>query len=416
MMMKVLMVSTEYPPMRGGVGRYTSKLVQALRRTGDGIEVDVVCNEDGNGEFRGISPNNERNSDVLLKIVEEFRPDIVHVQFEPGLYGLILDSRNPRASRTFIDLFYHRCKVPIVTTFHSAYTLREWMGQAMIVKREGRTGRLGIPARAAVKTWKHLVNYKAFHDINKEKLKLSYAGISFSKYMAGRIGGGHVIYHGAEPAILPSVPKSKAREIFSLPQDKLIAVAIGFSTATKGWDILSKIEMPNGWMLVLNSSKGHFNKEKRSVYDVQCRRSSNNNNSSTTDYNDPKNRIIDLQRGFLEEEELSMLFYACDVVMLPYKITSGSGVMFDSLAHRLPFVASDLDFFKEFAEMGLGITAKRDPVSFAKAIHELGNSYDKYSKSVDNFKQQLRWESVTKQHVDIYNHAITERGKSFPLT
>ena len=407
--MKILMVSTEYPPMRGGVGRYASKLVEALRRTGR-TEVEVVCNEDGDGEFAGISPTNERNSDVLLKIVEEeSRPDIVHVQFEPGLYGLKLDSRNPRASRTFIDPFYHRCKVPIVTTFHSAYTLREWMGQAMIVKREGRTGRLGVPARAAIKTWKHLVNYKAFHDINKEKLKLSYAGISFSKYMAGRIGGGHVIYHGAEPAILPPVPKAKAREIFSLPQDKMIAVAIGFSTTTKGWDILSKIDMPNGWMMVLNSSKGHFNKE-RSVHDVQHGRGS----ISGTDNNN-NNKIIDLQRGFLTEEELSMLLYASDVVMLPYKITSGSGVMFDSLAHRLPFVASDLDFFKEFAEMGLGITAKRDPVSFAKAIRELGDSYDKYSKSVDNFKQQLRWEFVTKQHIDIYNHAITERGKSISL-
>jgi glycosyltransferase involved in cell wall biosynthesis len=405
--MKILMVSTEYPPMRGGVGRYTSKLVEALRKTG-GTEVEVVCNEDGDGEFAGISPTNERNSDVLLKIVEEeSQPDIVHVQFEPGLYGLKLDSRNPRASRTFIDPFYHRCKVPIVTTFHSAYTLREWMGQAMIVKREGRTGRLGIPARAAIKTWKHLVNYKAFHDINKEKLRLSHAGISFSKYMAGRIGGGHIIYHGAEPAMLPSVPKAKAREMFSLPQDKMIAVAIGFSTATKGWDILSRIHMPNGWIMVLNSSKGHFNKEK-SIYDVQHLRS---NSTGSGQYN----KIIDLQRGFLEEEELSMLFYASDVVMLPYKITSGSGVMFDALAHGLPFVASDLDFFKGFAEMGLGITAKRDPISFAKALRELGDSYDKYSKSVDNFKQQLRWEFVTKQHIDIYSHAITKRAKSFSL-
>jgi len=402
------MVSTEYPPMRGGVGRYTSNLVKALCKTG-GTEVEVVCNEDGDGEFTGISPTNERNSDVLLKIVEEeSRPDIVHVQFEPGLYGLILDSRNPRASQTFIDPFYHRCKVPIVTTFHSAYTLREWMEQAMIVKREGRIGRLGIPARAAVTAWKRLVNYKAFHDINKEKLNLSYAGICFSKYMAARIGGGHVIYHGAEPAILPSVPKAKARDIFSLPQDKMIAVAIGFSTATKGWEILSKVDMPNGWMMVLNSSKGHFSKEKN-VYPVQHGRSS----TSSTDNNNKK--IIDLLRGFLKEEELSMLLYASDLVMLPYKITSGSGVMFDSLAHGLPFVASDLDFFKEFAEMGLGITAKRDSVSFAKAIRELGDSYDKYAKSVDNFKQQLRWDFVAKQHIDIYNHAITEKGKGFSL-
>jgi glycosyltransferase involved in cell wall biosynthesis len=401
--MKVLMISTEYPPMRGGVGRYAAKLVQALRNTGDGIEVDVVCNEDGDGEFRGISPSNEENSDILLKIVEEqSRPDVVHVQFEPGLYGLILDSAHPSASRTFIDQFYFRCQVPIITTFHSAYTLREWMGQAIIVKRHGRVGKLGVPLRAAVRTWKCLVNYEAFHDINKEKLRLSNAGICFSKYMSRRLGGGTVIYHGADPAVSPPVSKSEARTRFSLPQDKMIAVAIGFSTATKGWDILSKIEMPNGWIMVLNSSKGHFNKEQNLSYGIQDRTRKKSTNDEAT-------KVIDLQRGFLTEEELSMLFYASDVVVLPYKITSGSGVMFDAMAHTVPFVASDLDFFKEFEEMGLGITAKRDPISFAKAIDTLGKTYDKYSTAVDNFRQQLRWEYVANQHIEIYNRAIKEK-------
>ena len=403
--MKVLMVCTEYPPMRGGVGRYANKLVQALRKRGNGIEVDVVCNEDGNGEFRGISPSNERNSDVLLKIVEEqSRPDVVHIQFEPGLYGLILDSANPSASRTFIDQFYHRCRVPIITTFHSAYTLREWMGQAMIVKHHGRIGKLGIPLRAAIRTWKCLVNYQAFHDINKEKLKLGNAGICFSKYMSRRLGGGNVIYHGADPAISQPVSKPEARARFSLPQDKMIAVAIGFSTATKGWDILSKIEMPNGWIMVLNSSKGHFNREQDPSYGLQDRSRKKSTNGNT-------NKVIDLQRGFLTDEELTLLFYASDVVLLPYKITSGSGVMFDAMAHTVPFVASDLDFFKEFEEMGLGITAKRDPVSFAKAIDNLGKTYDKYSIAVDNFRQQLRWENVANQHIELYNRAIREKRR-----
>jgi glycosyltransferase involved in cell wall biosynthesis len=403
--MKVLMVSTEYPPMRGGVGRYGANLVQALRERGTGIEVDVVCNEDGNGEFSGISPSNERNSDVLLKIVEEqSRPDVVHVQFEPGLYGLILDSANPSASRTFIDQFYHRCKVPIITTFHSAYTLSEWMGQAMIVKHDGRIGKLGIPLRAAIRTWKCLVNYQAFHDINKEKLKLSNAGICLSKYMSSRLGGGNVIYHGADPAISQPISKAEARARFSLPQDKMIAVAIGFSTATKGWDILSKIEMPNGWIMVLNSSKGHFNREQNFSYGVQDRIRKKSTNDDAT-------KAIDLQRGFLTDEELSMLFYASDVVVLPYKITSGSGVMFDALAHTVPFVASDLDFFKEFEEMGLGITARREPVSFAKAIDNLGKTYEKYSTAVSNFKQQLSWEHVANQHIQLYSRALREKTR-----
>jgi glycosyltransferase involved in cell wall biosynthesis len=404
--MKVLMVSTEYPPMKGGVGRYASKLVQALRSTGNGIEVEVICNKDGEGEYQGLSPNNERNSDVLLKIVEEqSRPDVVHVQFEPGLYGLVLDSSNPSASHTFIDDFYYRCKVPIVTTFHSAYTLREWMGQAMIVKRDGRIGRLGIPIRAAIRTWKSLVGYEAFHDINKEKLKRSSAGICFSKYMTRRLGGGNVIYHGSDPALSIPISKAEARSRFSLPQDKMIAVAIGFSTATKGWDILNKMEMPRGWVMVLNSSKGHFNREQNLSFGNEEMKRKNNSSESKTG-------VIDLQRGFLEEEDLSMLFYASDVVVLPYRITSGSGVMFDALAHSVPFVASDLDFFKEFEEMGLGITAKRNPLSFAKAIEDIGNSYEKYSNAVSRFKNVLRWEYVANQHIEIYRRAILEKREN----
>ena len=49
------MVSTEYPPIPGGVGRYTFNLTKALRKIG--IEILVVCNDKGNGDFYGLSPN-----------------------------------------------------------------------------------------------------------------------------------------------------------------------------------------------------------------------------------------------------------------------------------------------------------------------------------------------------------------------
>lgn len=71
------MVSTEYPPMIGGVGRYTANLTAALRKSG--IKIDIVCNEKGKGDFAAISPNNKSNSDVLLDIVNEAKPDLVHV-------------------------------------------------------------------------------------------------------------------------------------------------------------------------------------------------------------------------------------------------------------------------------------------------------------------------------------------------
>jgi glycosyltransferase involved in cell wall biosynthesis len=402
--MRVMMVSTEYPPMSGGVGRYTSNLTNELRKSG--LDVYVVCNQKGDGQYSGLSPKNPNNSDVLLKIVNDLKPDIVHVQFEPGLYGLILDPLDPKKSGTYIDPFYTKCEIPIVTTFHTGYSLGQWMSQASLIKKSGRIGKLGIPARALVRFWKYFLNYRAFNNLNKEKLRMSTAGIVFSHYMSEKleintnnndVGGSkcHIIYHGSEPAISPPLNKKEAREKFSLPQEQghRIALALGFRTATKGWDILGKMKMPDGWTLVVNSSKGHYSTEN---LDLKWEKADN---------------ILDLRRGFLSEEELSILFYASDIAILPYKVTAGSGVMFDALAHGLPFIATDLEFFREFAAQGLGITAKRNPHAFFKGIKKLDRNYFKYSETVDAFKQKLKWNFVARQHSQLYYSTIdTRRG------
>ena len=48
--------------------------------------------KNGSGEDHGISATNMNNSEVLLKLVDELNPDIVHVQYEYGLYGFSMDS------------------------------------------------------------------------------------------------------------------------------------------------------------------------------------------------------------------------------------------------------------------------------------------------------------------------------------
>lgn len=384
--MRILMVSPEYPPISGGVGRYTSNLVNALSKLD--CEVLVLSDEKGNGDYRGISPSNVDNSNIILKVVDDVKPDIVHIQFEPGLYGLKLDPLNPSNSKTYLDSFYYKCKIPIITTFHSGYTFKEWMYQAMSIKKSGRTGKLGIPARIIVKMWNNFINYRSFMGLNREKLKHSHAGICFSYYMSKLLGGGNIIYHGAEPAIMNVPEKKEARKEFSLPIEKKIAVVIGFQTVTKGWDLLNKMEMPEGWIMVTNSAKGDYNKE--------------NIDPNFNRYNN-KYDVVDLKRGYLDDKELSLLLCASDAVLLPYKITSGSGVMFDALAHGLPFISSNLEFFKEFANMGLGIISKRDPKSFSNAIDRLGSDYEKYNMNVSNFKLKLKWNYVANQHIYLYD-------------
>ena len=57
-------------------------------------------------EISLITPNNIHNSEILLNLVDKIKPDIVHIQYEPGLYGLKLYSYRPSKIFTTIDSFY----------------------------------------------------------------------------------------------------------------------------------------------------------------------------------------------------------------------------------------------------------------------------------------------------------------------
>jgi glycosyltransferase involved in cell wall biosynthesis len=386
------MVSTEYPPMNGGVGRYTANLTRELNKVG--CHVQVLSNENGNGDFVGLSPKNTKNYSVLLKIVNEVKPDIVHIQFEHGLYGLKLNELNPQKTNTNIDLFYDLCKIPIVTTFHTAFDLKQWMN-IVATKNINEKWKVKAYAQKLLKYWVHLLNYKSFNNLNTEKIEKSKRGIVFSQYMKDKIGGGDIIYHGSEPIITfdPTI-KAKARTKFSLSHTNRIILALGFRTNTKGWDILDKMDIPIDWTVVMNSSKNHYNTENyipkiSAIHEKE---------------------IIDLHKGFLNDSDLSLLFYAADAVILPYKVSSGSGVMFDGLAHGLPFIAADLEFFREFSSKGLGITVKRNPEEFSKALVTLNNNYEYYAKNVILFKEKLKWYNIARNHISLYNQIIEENS------
>ncbi len=165
-----------------------------------------------------------------------------------------LDALNPNNASTNFDYFYDKCKVPIVTTFHSAYTFREWMNLVVPLKKRESDSKLRTYAAMVSDYWKRLINYKSFNDLNKQKLVKSAAGIVFSNYLSrliagdGSTNGCNVIYHGSASAFPTPITEREARERLSLPRaitgdttdndvnnsdNKKIALALGFLTATK---------------------------------------------------------------------------------------------------------------------------------------------------------------------------------------
>jgi glycosyltransferase involved in cell wall biosynthesis len=417
--MKVLVVSGEYPPMKGGVGRYTYNLVHALAKKSN-IDVSVAISATTSppraahattGAAANLKSNkvtlypgivrkgDKQNSDHLLQLVSETKPDIVNIQYERGLYEVDTTIRHTiwrLAHGSTLDKFYRKCPVPIVSTLHTVFPEEEYRSYVKdrALRKEGRFGFLPMPLRAAIRRWVMEQRY----DLLLEVVKLSDGIISPARTIKDIVRRGTVIYHGAEPNIevSPSSANDKQQQFrneLGLPSDKMVLLAFGYAGSYKGFDVLGSLRLPDGWSLVVKQTKHERGSEKP----IDVKKNGDNSND-----------VISLHLGYLDDSTLSKLFFACDAIIFPYKVVSVSGVMFDALAHGLPFIASNLRFFKEFADMGLGIACNRDMQSFEQAIGNLAMAYDEYKTRVEQFRSNLRWSNVAQKHVEFFLELISQ--------
>ncbi|MFL6485503.1 MAG: glycosyltransferase [Nitrososphaera sp.] len=414
--MKVLIISGEYPPMKGGVGRYTKNLAEAMAKRPD-IEVsvatgarpdsapDVSQNTDKNVTVFGdvTRKGDKRNSDRLLKIISETKPDIVNIQYERGLYEVDTTVRHTfwrLAHGSTLDRFYRLCPVPTVSTLHTVFPRDEYSTYVKdrALRKEGRFGFLPPRLRAAIRTWVMEQRYALLLQVVNQSDGI----ISPARTLQEVTNLGKVIYHGAEPAIDLSLESStmdkkvEFRKYFGLPSEGTLLLAFGYAGSYKGFDVLSNLCLPRGWSLVVKQTKHERGSEKPIEIG-----------------NDGGHNIISLNLGYLDDTIMSKLFFACDAIIFPYKVVSISGVMFDALAHGLPFVASDLRFFREFAGMGLGIACKRDIHSFERALSTLASDFGDYIRRVKLFQAKLRWSNIANEHIEYFSELISEyKGSS----
>ena len=426
--MKILVVSGEYPPMNGGVGRYTKNLVHAIAKKPN-VEVSVAIGGGGGEGGSATAPvtsdpspdsNNvtvyhgvvrkgdKRNSERILQIVSETKPDVVNIQYERGLYEIDTTIRHTfwrLMHGSTLDRFYKMSPVPTVSTLHTVFPQDEYYAyiKERATRKEGRFGFLPQPLRVAIRRWV----MKQRYDLLLQVVSQSDGVISPARTLQEVVRRGTVIYHGAEPAIeLSSLSsrindKKEFRKEFGLPLDKILLLAFGYAGSYKGFDVLAKLRLPYGWSLVVKQTKHERGFEKPIELGGK---------------NERDNNVISLNLGYLDDTTMSKLFFACDAIIFPYKIVSISGVMFDALAHGLPFIASDLRFFKEFAEMGLGIVCKRNTQSFERSISTLALEYNEYKTRVEQFRSKLQWSNVANKHLEFFSGLISQYSNNESAT
>jgi hypothetical protein len=152
----------------------------------------------------GLDASNKGNSSTLLRIADQIKPDLAHVQLEHGLYSLNLCSISKFRMQTNIDQFYEKCQTPIITTFHSTYPIEQWVNLVSSIPLTiGPSAEYTIALSShALKYRNRILTYALFNRVNREKMFRSAVSIAFSEYMAKmhstRSRKVNVIYHGAK--------------------------------------------------------------------------------------------------------------------------------------------------------------------------------------------------------------------------
>jgi glycosyltransferase involved in cell wall biosynthesis len=139
----VLFVTGEYPPMRGGVGDYTRCLSRALAELGTRCTVLTSRSSSQPARRAPLEPLvlpampswGLADLPLLLRLVGDVRPDVVHIQYQTGAFGmgpainLLFPVLRLRRGHPLLAVTFHDLKEPYL--FPKAGVVRRWANEAV---------------------------------------------------------------------------------------------------------------------------------------------------------------------------------------------------------------------------------------------------------------------------------------------
>ncbi len=189
-----------------------------------------------------------------------------------------------------------------------------------------------------------------------------------------------------------NVPKSDAAKQLKLPPEKKTILFFGFIRDYKGLDLLIQAmdHLDDSFQLVIaGECYGSFEKYTRLI------------EKSTFKQN------IHVFNQYIGDPEVPNFFCAADVVVLPYKSATQSGIT--AIAHHfaVPIIATDVGGLKEIIthkETGL-IVPEVDSKAIADAIHIYFNKNYKiaFSKNLEAQKAENSWERFAEKVLSFGN-------------
>ena len=115
------------------------------------------------------------------------------------------------------------------------------------------------------------------------------------------------------------------------------------------------------------------------------------------------NTVID--DYMIEHQKVQRYFAACDVVALPYREGTTSGVMKLAMAFGKPVICTDVGDFSESVAVwsGLLIERRKLPLCLAEGLLQMQDNFSEFEKRTHSLAKDIQWDAIAKKYA---THAL----------
>ncbi len=369
--MRIAFVST-YPPIECGIATYTRFLTDAIREKQ--IETYIISHYGGQGKnvFSAFDYEDRDLSYKIFDMIIRLSPDLVHIQHEFNLFG-----RQFGVSIVPLYLQLKMTRIPCVTTLHTVY--KNNINEHKI-----------IFSSLLFYSDKIIVHEKYQRD----------ALISEIDSVLDRKEKIEVIPHGArEIALVPG-----AKQSLGVEEDTKLVLMIGYFSPYKNFEKIIDI-----WPKVVERYKGKVlllvaGKMRTIAYlDYRNLLFERINSSPARDH-------IRVIRGQISQKSFDTILSAADVVVLPYKKISQSGIFCHCMSFGKPVVTSrNPTMAAIFEEYRAGLMSEGDGeyINNIVSLLEDNSLYRELSENALRYvRERISWNIIAERHITIYKELI----------
>lgn len=367
---------SSYLPRSCGIAFYSKDYIEAIKKyvkkRNKKISLKIIAHTDAKkAHYPIIDLTNRKWTQKVLRTIKKENPSVVHIQHEYGLYETYADE-----NKKLLELLRQLKKehIPTVMTYHSVYE------------------KLEPPHKFFVKESLEHLSAGIFHEeYQKKALKKNIGGIPKNLY---------VMPHGSDETFNPD--KKKIRKEYNYTNKFIVGTAgiadqrKGFRTMIRQWPKVVK-KFPNAFLVL--EIKPHADKLTRAYINEVMKAIMK---STVT------NNIELIVKDYKKQEFLKRLA-SFDILVLPYKSESQSGVLAHGFAAHTPAITTNIEGLGEEirnSKAGIAVPMKYRKHHFYKYINRLLASKklrDKFSKNAKNYvKTTSGWNIIAKKTFNIY--------------